>query len=290
MHQNLQLLADVVVTGVLLGGLYGAISLGFSLCFGLVNTVNLAHPIFVVIGAYAAAGLAVIGLDPVLCGVLMAPIFGIAGYFLYRGYSAVFEARNLSPLSSMTFFFGLMFVLEVVVTLAFGVDQRFVSARLASGTVKLLNIDLPLRLLVPFILSVVMTVGVALFLRFSLAGQALLGVAQDDLAIRLLAASPTHIKAVGFAIACATAAVAGSLLIVVTPVQPSSGRDFIGRVFAIAVLGGAGSPRGALAAGVILGVVEGIVQTFAGAHWSVATGFALLLCTLALRPNGIFAR
>lgn len=287
---NLQLLADVILSGLLLGGLYGVISVGFSLCFGLVNVVNIAHPSVVMLGAYAALVLSAFGLDPVVAGLVAGPVFAAIGYAFFRAYSAVFEARNLPALSGMTFFFGLMFVLEVILSMTFGADYRLVSGPSTSGVVPFFDFGLPLRLLTPFLVSVAVTAALALLLRYTFTGQALTGVAQDELAIRLVGASPTHVKAVGFAAACWTAAIAGSLLIAVAPVHPTSGREFIGRMFAVAVLGGIGSPRGALAAGILLGVVENLVLTFAGASWAVATGFAMLLLALAFRPRGFFAR
>lgn len=290
MQPSWSLVTEVVISGVLLGGLYGAVSVGFSIAFGLVNVVNIAHPVVVVLGAYCVLYLAALGVDPVLTGIAAAPLFGVVGYFFYRGYSAAFERRQLSSLNGLTFFFGLMFVLEIGLTLAFGVDYRYVTAASATGTLELGGMQFPLRLLTPFLMSVALTIAITVFLRRTFLGQALAGVAQDELAVRLVGADPAHVKGIGFSIAMATAAIAGSLLIMAAPVYPASGREFIGRMFAVAVLGGAGSARGALAAGIVLGVVESSVQTFAGAQWSIATGFAILLITLGIRPQGIFSK
>jgi len=115
-------------------------------------------------------------------------------------------------------------------------------------------------------------------------------VAQDQLALRLMAADPVRIKRIAFGLSIATASVAGAVLIVIQPVEPSIGRDYIGRVFAICVMGGLGSFGGTLAAAMILGIVESLTATFYGPSWTPAVAFGFLLITLAIRPSGLFGR
>ena len=115
-------------------------------------------------------------------------------------------------------------------------------------------------------------------------------VAQDRLALQLMGADPVRIKQWAFGLGIATAAIAGSLLIIIGPVEPSVGRLYIGRAFAIVVLGGMGSIKGMFIAALILGIVESMVATFAGPSWSPAVAFGVLALTLALRPAGLFGR
>jgi branched-chain amino acid transport system permease protein len=115
-------------------------------------------------------------------------------------------------------------------------------------------------------------------------------VAQDPLALRLMAANPSRIKRIAFGLSIATASVAGAVLIIIQPIEPSIGRDYIGRVFAICVMGGLGSFSGTLLAALILGVVESLTSTFYGPSWSPAVAFGFLLLTLAVRPSGLFGR
>ena len=105
-----------------------------------------------------------------------------------------------------------------------------------------------------------------------------------------MAADPIRIKRIAFGIAIATAAVAGALLIIIIPVEPSVGREYIGRVFAICVLGGLGSLPGTLIAALLLGVVESLTSTFYGPSWAPAVAFGFLLITLAVRPSGLLGR
>jgi branched-chain amino acid transport system permease protein len=128
------------------------------------------------------------------------------------------------------------------------------------------------------------------FLNSSFVGRAIMAVAQDQLALRLMAASPVRIKRIAFAISIATASVGGALLIAIQPVEPSVGREYIGRVFAICVLGGLGSLPGTLIAAMLLGIVESFTATFFGPSWAPAVAFGFLLITLAARPAGLLGR
>jgi branched-chain amino acid transport system permease protein len=129
-----------------------------------------------------------------------------------------------------------------------------------------------------------------IYLSRTFTGRAIMAVAQDQEALRLMAANPIRIKRVAFAISIATASLAGAFLIVIQPVEPSVGRDYIGRVFAICVMGGMGSLPGTVIAAILLGIVESITATFYGPSWAPAVSFGFLLLTLAFRPAGILGR
>jgi branched-chain amino acid transport system permease protein len=115
-------------------------------------------------------------------------------------------------------------------------------------------------------------------------------VSQDSLALQLMAASPIRIKQIAFGISVATCSLAGTFLIIIQPIEPSIGRDYIGRIFAICVLGGMTSFPGMVAAAMLIGVVESITATFYGPSWSPAVAFGFLLVTLAVRPAGLMGR
>jgi len=165
------------------------------------------------------------------------------------------------------------------------VEARYVGPAIHFGFV-----DLPYRMMVPCAVSLVMFAALQLFIKRTFIGRAILAVAQDPLALRLMAADPTRIKRIAFALSIATTSLAGAVLIVIQPVEPSIGRDYIGRVFAICVLGGMGSFAGTLVAAMALGIVESLTSTFYGPSWSPAVAFGFLLVTLAVRPAGIFGR
>ena len=288
---SLDLFANAIVAGILLGGFYAAVAIGLAITFGQLDIVNIAHPAFVIVGSYIAYILnSRFGLDPVLIGVMVAPAFFFVGVAIYRIYYAAFERTGQESLSGLAFFFGLMFIIEVLLILVYGVDYRLVSAGYIGDTIELGFVGIPLRMLVPFVVAITCTIAIYLYLSRTFTGRAILAVAQDRLALQLMGADPVRIKQFAFGLAIATTAIAGSLLIIIGPVEPSVGRLYIGRVFAIVVLGGMGSISGMFIAALILGIVETLVATFMGPSWAPAVAFGLLLLTLALRPSGLFGR
>jgi branched-chain amino acid transport system permease protein len=285
------LLANAVVAGILLGGFYAAVSLGVSLTFGLLDVVNIAHPAFVILGAYAAYVMnSSLGLDPILTGVLFTPVFYVLGAGVYRIYYESFERRGEESLRGLVFFFGLLFIIEVSLSLKYGVDYRMVEAAYIGKSIDLGGVGIAFRLLVPCLVGLAMTLALYLFLSRTFYGRAVMAVSQDRVALRLMGANPVRIKTIAFGIGIAAASLSGALLITISPVVPSTDRDYIGRVFAITVLGGLGSIGGTLAASIILGVAESLMATFFGPSWSLAVSFGILLLALAVRPAGLFGR
>ncbi|HXJ82753.1 MAG TPA: branched-chain amino acid ABC transporter permease [Candidatus Methylomirabilis sp.] len=289
---SLDLLLNAVVAGVLLGGFYAAVSLGISVTFGLLDVVNIAHPVFVILGAYTAFTLnSAYAVDPLLAGVVFAPVFFLLGVVVYRIYYTSFESKGeSSQAGGLVFFFGILFIVEVALILKFGVDYRMIEASYVGESIHLGPIGIAFRLLVPCVAGLLMTLLLYVFLGKTFYGRAIRGVAQDSLALRLMGADPVKIKTLAFGISIATASVAGALLIMISPVEPSIGRAYIGRAFAITVLGGLGSIGGTLAAAMILGVAESLTSTFSGPSWALAVSFGILLLVLAVRPAGLFGR
>jgi branched-chain amino acid transport system permease protein len=287
----MDLFSNAIVAGILLGAFYAAVAVGLSITFGQLDIVNIAHPAFVVVGSYITWILNTrFGLDPVLVGVLVAPLFFVVGVLLYRVYYAAFERTGQESLSGLAFFFGVMFIVEVVLILVYGVDYRLVATGYIGENIDIGFVGLPLRLVVPFLVASAMTAAVYFYLSRTFTGRAILAVAQDRLALQLMGADPVRIKQFAFGLAIATTAIAGSLLIIIGPVEPSLGRAYIGRAFAIVVLGGMGSIPGMIIAALLVGVVESLVSSFAGPSWAPAVAFGALLLTLAVRPSGLFGR
>ncbi len=285
------LMLNAVVAGLLLGSFYVAVTLGVSISFGILDIVNIAHPAFIILGSYIAYIINLrLGVDPVLAAVIMLPVFYLLGALVYDVYYLSFEKRGQESLRGLAFFFGLLFITEVGLILAFGVDYRYVEAPYIGPTIRLLIVDVPLRMLVPAVLALLMVGGLQVYLSRTFTGRAIMAVSQDQDALRLMAVNPIRIKRIAFGISIATAAIAGALLIVIQPVEPSIGREYIGRVFAICVLGGLGSLPGMVIGALLLGIVESVTATFYGPSWAPAVSFGLLLLTLAFRPAGLMGR
>jgi len=285
------LLANAVVAGLLLGGFYAAVSLGISLIFGLLDIANIAQPAFLILGSYAAYVMnEAYGLDPILTGILFTPVFYLLGALVYRVYYGSFERRGEESLRGLVFFFGVLFIIEVSLSLKYGVDYRLVETGYTGKSIEFAGVGIAFRYLVPCVVGVAMTIALYLFLGRTFYGRAIMAVSQDQGALRLMGADPVQIKTIAFGIGIAAASLSGALLISIAPVIPSTDRDYIGRMFAITVLGGMGSIGGTLVAAVILGVVESLMSTFFGPSWSLAVSFGILLAALAVRPAGLFGR
>ena len=285
------LLVNAIIAGLLLGGFYAAVSVGISISFGMLDVVNIAHPGFIILGSYIAYIVNThYGFDPIAIALVLSPLFFLLGMALYRVYYHCFEQRGQESLRGLAFFFGILFITEVTLILVFGVDYRSVKTTYADTTLRLGELDFPLRLVVPFAVSLAMLAGLQLFFTRTFFGRAVLAVAQDQLALRLMGVDPVRIKERAFALSIATAGVAGSFLIVIQPVEPSIGREYIGLVFAVCVLGGMGSIPGTLIGAFVLGLAESFTSTFFGPSWAPAVSFGLLLLALAFRPAGLFGR
>ena len=296
MAVSLDLLMNAIVAGILLGGFYAAVTVGITISFGMLDIANIAQPAFILLGSYSAYILTYyLAVDPILIGVAMLPVFYVIGMAVYRLYYYSFELRGEQSIQGLAFFFGLLFVAEVSLVLVFGVDYRFVEAPYTQGSLSVgifpsYSINLPYRMLIPFVVSLIMIALLQLYLTRSFIGRAILAVSQDGLALQLMAASPTRIKQIAFGISVATCSLAGTFLIIIQPVEPSIGRDYIGRIFAICVLGGMTSFPGMVAASMLIGIVESITATFYGPSWAPAVAFGFLLVALAVRPAGLLGR
>ena len=291
MGVSFDLLINAVIAGILLGGFYAAVTIGVSISFGILDIVNIAHPAFIILGSYIAYIVnSNFGIDPIVISIVMLPAFYLLGAGVYQVYYEAFERYGQESLRGLSFFFGLLFVTEVMLILVFGVDYRYVEAWYIGPSWRLGVMDFPLRMLVPCVAALALFAALELFLSRTFIGRAISAVAQDQLALRLMAASPTSIKRIAFGISIATTAVAGALLIIIQPVEPSVGREYIGRVFAICVLGGLGSLPGTVIGAMLLGIVESFTATFYGPSWAPAVSFGVLLLTLAFRPAGLLGR
>jgi branched-chain amino acid transport system permease protein len=288
---SFDLFLEAVMFGALLGFFYAAVSIGLSVSFGLLDVPHVAHPAIMVLGAYCTWWLGGYGLDPIVAGLVLTAPFFVLGMGIYRFYYETFEKRGSEAgVRGIAFFFGVALIVEVGLVLAFGVDQRMAEAAYIGKSVELGEVRIPMRLIVAFGVALLLTLFLTVYLSKTFTGRAIKAVAQDEPALRLMGANPVRIKQWAFGIATAVTALAGAMLIVVGPVEPTMDRVYIGRTFAVVVLAGLGSMTGTLAAGLILGISESIVLTMFGASWAPAVSFGLLLIVLGIRPQGLFGR
>jgi len=282
MFFSFELLFEAILFGLLLGCFYAAVSLGLSVAFGLLDVPHVAHPALLVVGSYGAYMLGDWGIDPLVAGFLLMPVFFLVGMLLYRFYYETFERRgNAAGVNGLAFFFGVA-LRSVSISDA---EADYIGESLRLG-----DLRLPYRLLIAAAVALVLTVVLSNFFSRTFVGRAIKAVGQDEGALRLMGADPVRIKQLAFGIATSVNALAGAMLIIVSPVEPTMDRIYIGRTFCVVVLAGMGSMKGTLAAGLVLGVTESIVLTLFGASWATAVAFGLLLVMLGVRPQGLFGR
>ena len=173
---DVSLLINAIIAGLLLGAFYAAVTAGISISFGMLDIVNIAHPAFIIVGSYIAYIVNIsFGVDPIVVSVLVLPAFYALGAAIYQVYHLAFEIRGQESLRGLAFFFGLLFVTEVVLLLFFGVDYRSVDASYIGANMPVGGgIEIPLRLLVPCIASLVMFAALQLFLGRSFIGRAVM--------------------------------------------------------------------------------------------------------------------
>ena len=203
---SFDLVINALIAGILLGGFYAAVTLGVSISFGILDIVNIAHPAFIILGSYIAYIVNTrLGIDPIVVSVVMLPVFYLLGAGIYQVYYESFEKHGQDALRGLSFFFGLLFVTEVMLILVFGVDYRYVQAAYIEYTWHIGFMDLPFRMVIPCMMSLLMVGLLQLYLSRTFTGRAIMAVSQDQLALQLMAADPIKIKRIAFAISIATA-------------------------------------------------------------------------------------
>src|SRR5262245_1867055 len=160
----------------------------------MLDVVNIAHPAFIILGSYIAyIANTTFGIDPIVVAVLALPAFYFLGVAVYQVYYIAFERRGQEALRGLAFFFGLLFITEVTLILVFGVDYRYVHAPYIGPTWRVGFADFPLRMLVPCLVSLALVIGLQLYLARTFMGRAIMAVAQDQLALRLLSVDPIRV-------------------------------------------------------------------------------------------------
>jgi branched-chain amino acid transport system permease protein len=280
---------NALATGIMLGSIYALIAMGLAITFGNLHVPNVAHPAMVVGGSYAAVVANSYGIDPLFAGLLWTAPFYILGLLVYEFYQRCFESRGRGgTMQGLTLFFGLSLMIEVSLAAAFGTDLQSVKAGYVGQALSLGFIAVPYRFLVPALVTPVIVVLLRIYLTRTNTGLAIRAVAYEERALHICGLDPTAVKRHAFGIAMSLAALAGAALVVIGPVEPFAGRTQLGRVFAIVVLAGLGTIPGTLIAAVMIGVAESFVTAFLSPSYAPGVAFAILLATLALRPNGLF--
>jgi branched-chain amino acid transport system permease protein len=280
------MLTQTIVNGLLLGGIFGLATIGFSMVWGVMGVINLAHGAYIMIGAYVAyVAFERFGLDPFLSiPIAMAALF-LVGYALQR--LVVNRILKTGLLLSLALTFGIDLILVDGFVLLFTSDLRSVKTSYASSAIEIGTALVPTVRLAVCALALLLAWGFHVFLARTRAGQAILATALDREAARLMGIKPLEVYALTGA---ALAGASGSLASILFPISPQLGNSFIGAVFVVTVLGGIGSLGGAILAGFIYGLILALASAYLGVNTQAIVAFTFFLAVLIVRPQGLFGK
>jgi branched-chain amino acid transport system permease protein len=283
------LLSQILVNGVLLGGLYAVMALGLALVWGVLNIVNLAHGAFIMLGGYLSWYLFTNAhVDPFLgLPITAVALFGL-GYVLQRGLLNLVVRAPM--FNTLLITFGLEVVITYLAQLAFSADFRTINPPYAGGSWQAGPVALPIARLVAFGVAVALTLGMWVFLLRTRLGRAIRATAQNLVAARLYGVEPRHLYAVTFGLGIGLAGAAGGLYGTVSQINPYIGAALTAKSFAIAIIGGLDNPLGVLVGGLFLGVVESLTTLYIGPTFADVASFGILLLVLVVRPSGLLGR
>jgi branched-chain amino acid transport system permease protein len=277
---------QLVVQGILLGGIYGLIALGLSLIFGVMGVINFAHGQMMVMGMYVSYWIFVLlGLDPYLSLVIVAAVIFVLGYAiqstLVNRILDYPEAMQVLPLVSL----GL--ILENTALLFWGPDPRSPQTALSLNTFWIGSVMVDVSRLIAFVVAIVITILIFLFLKKTTSGKRIRAAADNRTGAIVVGINVTRIYNISFAIGAATTGAAGALLLPLMPISPHIGHDFTLTAFVVVILGGMGNLLGALVGGLILGMAESLATLFLPATLKQVVSFSFLIIIMLFRPQGI---
>jgi branched-chain amino acid transport system permease protein len=278
---------QAIVSGILVGGVYGLLSIGFSLAFGVMRIVNFAHGDLVMYGMYIGfLAFSVFALDPLYVIPLSFLFVAALGALQYRFVFRRFVGH--ATLNQLLAAIGLALVLEMVAQLIFGVDTHGAKSYFSGKYVILGPLFLSEAQIVAFGVAVVFTIGVELMLRATRWGKAVRAVADNIEAAEIVGLNSQTVNLSAFALSCGLAGVAGTVMVTYFPVQPSVGFSLMPIVIIATTIGGLGSINGAFLGGIFCGVVQQMTAMLWNSALQDVPLYVLLLVFIAFRPIGLF--
>lgn len=281
-------LADVLVIGLLLGGIYALVSIGLNLIFGVIRIVNFAQGELIMLGMYGAfLCYSMLGLDPYVSTLIVVPTLFVFGLIVQR-----LVIQPLHAESSMQIFatFGLLTILQNMVLVFTRGEGYSVPSKVAALGINVGDIRITATRLVIFVAVTAIAVLLHLFLQRTLTGKAIRAVTQDRQAARLMGINVERTYMITFGLGSALAGLAGVLMAPIYTLAPGIGGNFILAAFAVVVLGGLGSVAGAWVGGMIVGVVEAFAGYYIDPELKQAIWFVIFLAVLIVKPSGLFGQ
>jgi branched-chain amino acid transport system permease protein len=283
------LVLQVLVNGILLGGLYGLMAIGMSLIWGVMNIVNIAHGALIMLGAYITYWTFTLwGWDPFLALPLTIVLLFLYGYALQRFILNLIVRAQLFMTLLITF--GIEVAMVNLARIAWSSDLRQTSPSYAAANFSVGGLTIPYVRLWAFVVTVVVSVAFLLLMERTRLGRAIRATAEELRAARLTGIPVGHIYAVTYGLGAALAGAAGGLWGLLFPVTPFMGGTLTLKSFVVAVLGGLGTMMGAVVGGLVLGLAESLSSTYIGPTYPNAISFGLLVLILIFRPTGVLGK
>ena len=279
---------NVLVFGLLLGGIYGLVSIGLNLIFGVVRIVNFAQGELVMFGMYGCYyAYAQLGVSPYLSVLVVAPLVGLIGVAIQR-----LVIQPLHNESNMQIFatFGLLMLFQNIMLAVTGGEAYSIGGQVGTGVLAIGDLKISMARMVTLITTTLITVGLHLFLSYTITGKSIRAVTQDKRAARVMGINVERTFLLTFGVGAALAGVAGAMLTPIYSITPAVGGNFILAAFAVVVLGGLGSVWGAYIGGLIVGVVEAFAGYYIDPALKNAIWFVIFLVVLIVRPAGLLGQ
>jgi len=283
------IIIQLIINGLLLGGMYALISIGLTLIFGVLEIINFAHGEFLMLSMFASFWLfQLYGIDPYLSLLIILPLFFLIGLAIQR--AIIQPILNAPPLNQIFMTVGLSMVLQNLALFVWRADYRTVKTAYSALTLKTSGLMISFPRLVAFILAMGVIGALLIFLKKTYTGKAIRALAQDRRAAMLVGINVYRTYQIAFGIGIACVGAAGAILMPVYFVFPSVGSLFVLIAFVVVVLGGYNSLTGALIGGLIIGVVDAFSGFFISPHLREAICFVIFILILLFRPRGLLGR
>lgn len=285
----MELLAQILLNGILQGGLYALMALGLALVWGVLNIVNLAHGALIMLGAYVTWYLFTYAhVDPFAALPIAAAVLFVIGYAIQRG---ILNLIVRAPMfNTLLITFGLEVTLTFLAQLFFSADYRTINPDYAGSNFSIAGITVPWVQFLAAAIAIALTVATWGFLTHSRLGRGIRAAAQNLLAARLYGVEPRNIYALTFGLGAALAGVAGGLYGTVSQINPYIGATLTAKSFVIAIIGGLDNLLGVIVGGLFLGIVESLTALYIGPTYKDVASFGLLVLVLVVRPSGLLGK
>ncbi len=285
----MELIVQVLVSGLLIGGVYALISIGLNLIFGVVRIINFAHGDFLMLAMYAAFWLHnLAGVDPYLSALIVLP-----GLFLFGVLVQCVIVQPIQEASANMQIFAtvaLSLILQNLALIFWKGDFRTVQMPYAMLTFDVMHIIVSVSRLIAFAVALVSILLLFAFLKYTFIGKALRAIVEDNTVARMMGIKVERLYLLAFGLGAAFTGLGGILLIPFSAVYPTVGAPFTLLAFIVVVLGGMGSMGGTFSAGLFIGVVEAFGGTFVSPALKEAIYFGIFILALLVRPQGIFGK